>query len=52
MAYDNGVSQVTLHLPYALWGYMNISTLTTDLNIQFKKLNYRPFISFVSNEAD
>lgn len=52
MAYDNGVSQVTLHLPYALWGYGTISALTANMNIYFKRLGYRPFISFVSREAD
>lgn len=50
--YDHGINEFTLHLPYMLWSYTDVSQISTWINIVFKKLDYRPFISFVTNEAD
>lgn len=51
-SYDQGITQFTLHLPYALWSYGDIAQLSACMSRKFHSLDYRAFVSFVSHEAD
>ncbi|CAL6022705.1 Conserved_hypothetical protein [Hexamita inflata] len=50
--YDCGIDIFTLHIPYALWSYEDVSALSGFMNLAFKRLNFRPFISFVQRDVD
>lgn len=52
LGYDASIDLFTLHLPYALWSYEDVSAMSGFLNSSFKRLGYRPFISCITNSVD
>lgn len=50
--YDCALDLFTLHVPYSLWGYEDVSMFSAKLNESFQQLGYRAFISFVQKGVD